>query len=84
LLSLPLQRQVVNQEGTRAADALEVVTRPDGLAWSPDGRFLAFNAALNNDNSDLYVLDTLNDRIDRANRFLSQNTSPCGHLGVTG
>jgi len=76
LLSLNLQRQVVNQEGTRAVDALEVVTRPDGLAWSPDGRFLAFNAALNNDNSDLYVLDTLNDRIDRANRFLSQNTSP--------
>ncbi|MBW6465301.1 MAG: hypothetical protein K0B06_02205 [Brevefilum sp.] len=76
LLSLPLQRQVVNQEGTRAADALEIVTRPDGLAWSPDGRFLAFNAALNNDNSDLFVLDTLNDRIDRANRFLSQNTSP--------
>jgi hypothetical protein len=76
LLSLSLQRQVVNQEGTRAVDALEVVTRPDGLAWSPDGRFLAFNAALNNDNSDLYLLDTLNDRINRANRFLSQNTSP--------
>jgi hypothetical protein len=76
LLSLSLQRQVVNQEGTRAIDALEVVTRPDGLAWSPDGRFLAFNAALNNDNSDLYVLDTLNDRINRTNRFLSQNTSP--------
>jgi hypothetical protein len=76
LLSLSLQRQVVNQEGTRAVDALESVTRPDGLAWSPDGRFLAFNAALRNDNSDLYVLDTLNDRVDRANRFLSQNTSP--------
>lgn len=76
LLSLSLQRQVVNREGTRAIDALEVVTRPDGLAWSPDGRFLAFNAALNNDNSDLYLLDTLNDRINRANRFLSQNTSP--------
>ena len=76
LLSLSLQREVVNQEGTRAVDALEVVTRPDGLAWSPDGRFLAFNAALGNDNSDLYVLDTLNDRIDRTNRFLSQNTSP--------
>jgi dipeptidyl aminopeptidase/acylaminoacyl peptidase len=76
LLSLPLQRQVVNQEGTRAVIALEVVTRPDGLAWSPDGRFLAFNGALNNDNSDLYVLDTLNNRFDRANRFLSQNASP--------
>lgn len=76
LLSISLQRQVVNQESTRAFDALEVVTRPDGLAWSPDGRFLAFNAALNNDNSDLYLLDTLNDRIVRANRFLTQNASP--------
>lgn len=76
LLSISLQRQIVNQEGTRAFDALTMVTRPDGLAWSPDGRFLAFTAALNNETSDLYVFDTLNNRVDRVNRYISQNASP--------
>ena len=76
LLSITLQRQVVNQEGTRALEALTTVTRPDGLAWSPDGRFLAFTAALNNENSDLYIRDTLNNRVNRANRYLTQNASP--------
>jgi hypothetical protein len=76
LLSISLQRQVVNQEGTRALEALTTVTRPDGLAWSPDGRFLAFTAALNNETSDLYILDTLNNRVNRANRYLTQNATP--------
>jgi hypothetical protein len=76
LLSISLQRQIVNQEGNRAQEALTAVTRPDGLAWSPDGRFLAFTAALVNETSDLYVLDTLNNRVNRANRYLTQNASP--------
>lgn len=77
LLSISLQRQIVNQEGIAdALEALTAVTRPDGLAWSPDGRFLAFTAALNNETSDLYILDTLNDQINRANRYLTQNASP--------
>ena len=76
LLSISLQRQIVNQEGTAALEALTAVTRPDGLAWSPDGRFLAFTAALNNETSDLYVLDTLNEQVNRANRYLTHNASP--------
>ena len=76
LLSISLQRQIVNEEGTQAVEALTAVTRPDGLAWSPDGRFLAFSAALNNETSDLYLLDTLNDQINRANRYLTHNASP--------
>ncbi len=77
LLSISLQRQIVNEEDiTDALGALTMVTRPDGLAWSPDGRFLAFTAALNNETSDLYVLDTLNDRVNRANRYLTHNASP--------
>ena len=76
LLSLNIQRRIVNQIGTRAFQTLEVVTRPDGLAWSPDGRFLAFTAALDNDSSDLYVYDTLNDRIERLNGVFTQNASP--------
>ncbi|MFN2304795.1 MAG: hypothetical protein ACK2TV_13780, partial [Anaerolineales bacterium] len=76
LLSLTLQRRIVNQIGTLANQTFDVVTRPDGLAWSPNGRFLAFTAALDNDSSDLYVFDTLNDRIERLNGVYSQNTSP--------
>ena len=76
LMSLVLQRRIVNQVGTLAFDTLEIVTRPDGIAWSPDGRFLAFTAALDNDTSDLYVLDTLNDRIDRINGLSSHVATP--------
>lgn len=76
LLSLNIQRRIVNQIGTRALQTFEVVTRPDSIAWSPDGRFLAFTAALDNDSSDLYVYDTLNDRIERLNGVFSQNASP--------
>lgn len=76
LLSITAQRKIVNDEGTRVLETLLTVTRPDGLAWSPDARFLAFSAALNNETSDLYVLDMLNDRIDRLNGLFSQNASP--------
>jgi len=76
LLSISLQRKIVNQEGTRAVETLEAVTRPDGLAWSPDGRYLAFTAALDNESSDLYVYDTLTQRVDRLNGLYSQNASP--------
>lgn len=76
LLSLELQRKIVNQEGARALETLKAVTRKDGLAWSPDGRFLAFNAALDNDSSDLYIWDTLNQRIERLNGLYTQNASP--------
>jgi hypothetical protein len=76
LLSISLQRKIVDQEGTSPLDALSAVTRADGLAWSPDGRFLAFSAALHNETSDLYVLDTLNERVDRLNGLFTQNASP--------
>lgn len=76
LLSLTVQRKIVNDQGTLVLNTLATVTRPDGLAWSPDGRFLAFNAALHNETSDLYVYDTLNDRVDRLNGMFSHNASP--------
>ena len=76
LLSLTVQRKIVNDQGTLVLNTLATVTRPDGLAWSPDGRFLAFNAALHNETSDLYVYDTLNNRVDRLNGMFSHNASP--------
>lgn len=76
LLSLSLQRLIVNEEDDRAFETLEAVTRPDGIAWSPDGRFLAFTAALDNDSSDLYVFDTERERIDRLNGLYSHSATP--------
>ncbi len=76
LLSIILHRQFVNQEGTRAAAAFQSVIREDALAWSSDSRFLAFSAAINTQTSDLYVVDTVNDRIVRVNGHFSQSASP--------
>ncbi len=76
LLSLSLQREIINDESDRAFETLQVVTRPDGIAWSPDGRFLAFTAALDSSSSDLYVFDTERGRIDRLNGLYSQSAKP--------
>jgi hypothetical protein len=52
--------QAMIQAGTdsRAADTAVGVMRADSLAWSPDGRYLAFIAALDRNASDLYLYDT--------------------------
>lgn len=76
LLSISLQRKIVNEEGTRSFETFQAVTQPGGLAWSPDGRFLAFTAALHIESSDLYVVDTLNDRVDRLNGLYSHTITP--------
>ncbi len=76
LLSLSVQRNIVNNVGTRAFDTFRAVTREDGLSWSPDGRFLAFTAAMDALSSDLYMWDTQHDRIERLNGVYSHSTSP--------
>ncbi|QRN82858.1 PD40 domain-containing protein [Chloroflexota bacterium] len=76
LLSLVVQRKIVNEEGTRAFDTLRAVTREDGLAWSPDGRYLAFTAALNVTSSDLYLWDSTTGSIERLNGLYSHSASP--------
>jgi hypothetical protein len=49
----------------RARDAAAGVVRFDSLAWSPDGRYLAFIAALERNASDLYLYDTVSGKISR-------------------
>ena len=83
LLSITLQRRIVNQEGTRAFDVLEVITRPQGLAWSPDSRYLAFSAGLDNLSSDLYIFDSTNNRIARMNGLPTHNAKPFWGLNNT-
>lgn len=47
---------------TQVWAAVGVSNRP---AWSPDGRWLAFNAAIDGPSADVYVYDTSTDRIER-------------------
>lgn len=76
LLSITNQRKLVNEKGSRVFQTLEAVTREDGLAWSPDGRYLAFIAALEYNSADLYVLDLEKGRLERLNGVYSQSASP--------
>lgn len=76
LLSLDLQRRIVTDARPRDLNILQVVTREGGLAWSPNGRYLAFTAALDNASSDLYIFDSWRDRVERLNGLFSQNASP--------
>lgn len=76
LLSLTVQRKIINQEGTRAFDTLRAITREDGLAWSPDGRYLAFTAALDFTSSDLYLWNAQTGSIERLNGLYSHSASP--------
>ncbi len=76
LLSIVLQRRIVNAQGTRAGQALDAVTAPQSLAWSPNGRFLAFLAALDSDSSDVYLFDTLKERFERLTGLYSQSATP--------
>ena len=81
LLNLTLQRRIVNEVGNLAFDTLRVVTREDSLAWSPDGHYLAFTAAVNANTSDLYLWNAETGRIDRLNGLSTQSASPYWSLG---
>ena len=76
LLSLELQRQIVNQTSARALETLEAVTCPDSLSWSPSSRYLAFSGALDNPSSDLYLYDAWGGRVARLNGLYTHNGSP--------
>ena len=76
VLSIDLQRRLVNQIGTRTPETLAAVTRPDGIAWSPTLRYLAFTAALDNNSSDLYLFDPDNNRVARLNGLYTHNATP--------
>ena len=76
LLSLELQRQIINEQSDRALETLQAVTRLDSLRWSPSGRYLAFSAALDNPSSDLYLYDAWGGRVARLNGLYTHNGSP--------
>jgi len=76
LLSITNQRAFINGDDEQARTTFLAVTRADGIAWSPDGHYFAFTAALDNRSSDLYVLNTATDHIGRLNGLYVQSASP--------
>ena len=76
LLSIALQRSIINEDSSRSVETLNRITGTQTLAWSPNGRFLAFLAALDNDSSDLYVYDTVMATVTRLNGLFSHSATP--------
>ena len=60
-----IEQLMIESQDQRALDAVKGVIQPDSLSWSPDGRYLAFIAALDRNSSDLYLYDTQEHKIIR-------------------
>ncbi len=75
LLSPELERQF--REGSLELDVENAIFwERDALQWSPDGRYLAFIAALDGPSSDLYVYDTADETMKRLTSGLNQAATP--------
>jgi hypothetical protein len=76
LFSESEQALVQGGQNARAADAAVGVVHPDALAWSPDGRYLAFIAALERNAADLYLYDTRAGKISRMTFGSNMSATP--------
>jgi hypothetical protein len=61
---------------SRAAEAASGVTQQNAIAWSPDGHYLAFVAALDRNSADVYLYDTRTEKINRATFSANMNATP--------
>lgn len=66
-------QQASPEQPSQTAQAL---SQPHTLAWSPDGRYLAFIAAIDGPSTDVYLLDTQNQKIQRLTRGSNQAATP--------
>lgn len=76
LLSIALQRELVNGSLGRNAAALLAVGAENSLQWSHDGQYLAFIAARDGDSSDLYRLNWLTGMVERLTARYQQDALP--------
>jgi hypothetical protein len=76
LLSSVLQEQIKARPADPLPAAATAVNQPDTLAWSPDGRSLAFVGAQDGPSSDLYLLDTTSGNIKRLTTGANQVAHP--------
>lgn len=65
LLSAENEARVQAADPSSLPGAVLAVTQSDTLSWSPDGRYLAYIAAVDGRSSDLYVYDSQKDDIRR-------------------
>ncbi len=75
LVSPELQKNA-QSSGESQPEALTVILQAGGLAWSPDGRWLAFLAAVDGPSSDLYIYDTQTKVIRRLTSGMNQAATP--------
>ncbi len=71
---LPAAMQGGSIETDEATQVWAAVGLKNRLAWSSDGRWLAFNAAIEGPSADVYVYDTSNGRIERLTDGPDQST----------
>ena len=76
LLSPDLFKQVQAAKPDLLPEAARAVTQPGALAWSPNGRYLAFVSAAEGASSDLYLYDVQTERSRRVTGGLNQVASP--------
>ncbi len=76
LLSLYLQRQVINQVGKRPARAMKAVSEDGGIAWSGNSQQYVFTAALDSDSSDLYLGDLNRSNLERLTARYTHDLHP--------
>jgi len=76
LLSIYLQRQIINQVGKRPARAMSTVLEDGGIAWSPNNNQVVFAAALDADSGDLYLMDLSKVNLERLTAKYAQDLSP--------
>ncbi len=76
LLSDGIRKQMAETGPGNLPHPVRAVTRPDILAWSPDGRYLAFISAASGPAADLYLYDTRADQVRRMTSALYQAAAP--------
>ena len=76
LLSLYMQRQVINQVGKRPARALSAVISDGAMNWSADDSQVVMALALDADSSDLYLWDPTQENLERLTARYSNDLSP--------
>ena len=94
LLSEEIEAEIAGgaQPGSPAMQAADAVNMPGALAWSPDGKRLAFTAALDGPSSDIYLYDLAKAQVLHVtggpNQIASLSWSPDGqwiaHQAVKG
>lgn len=76
LLSNDLEAAFAGGTDAEAMTAYEAVTLAGAAAWAPDGRSLAFVAALDGTSSDLYLYDLATSRVRRVTSGPNQIATP--------